>query len=225
MKAPATDARLIAVIGPTASGKTALGAALCRRFGGEIVSCDAKQVYRGMDIGTAKDTGLGVPQHLIDVKDPGQPITVAEYQEMAYGVIDALLERGIRPFLVGGSMLYAEAVLHGYSFGGPGHKEEPRPRYRSLKLGVSMDREVLRERIASRTRSWVGEGLVDEVKELLAAGVSPDWLRRCGQEYRHFTDYVQGSASLEEAIEATAGSGGPCAPFLSPRPAGAVAPR
>jgi tRNA dimethylallyltransferase len=189
---------LIAVIGPTASGKTALGISLAESFGGEIVSADAKQVYRGMDIGTAKERNSPVKQHLLDIKNPGETITVAEYQSRAYKVIDGLVSKGIVPILVGGSGLYAESVINGYEFVAECKSKLQKPRYRVLKMGVEIEREVLKARAADRLRARMEEGLVDEVRGLLGLGVSAAWLKRCGIEYRYVTEYLSGEVSLEE---------------------------
>jgi tRNA dimethylallyltransferase len=107
---------LIAIVGPTAVGKTALAIQLAEEFRGEIVLADSRQVYRGMDIGTAKPTGdeqRRVPHHLLDVVNPGEPFTLAQYQQHAYAAIAEIHTRGKVPFLVGGSGLYVRAVLEG----------------------------------------------------------------------------------------------------------------
>lgn len=106
--------RIVAIMGPTASGKTALAIAVARRFGGEIVSADSRQVYRGMDIGTAKPSAeemRTVPHHLIDIKNPNEDYTVAEYKDDALAVINTILKRGRLPVLAGGTGLYLKAVL------------------------------------------------------------------------------------------------------------------
>ena len=106
--------KLIAVVGPTASGKTALAIALAKKFGGEIVSADSRQIYRGMDIGTAKPTAAerrAVPHHLIDIRDPDEDYTVADYQRDAIAAIDDIIARGKVPLLVGGTGLYVRAVV------------------------------------------------------------------------------------------------------------------
>ncbi len=107
---------LIAIFGPTAVGKTALSIKLAEQLHGEIVSADSRQVYRGMDIGTAKPTAdeqRRVPHHLIDVVDPDETFTLSEYQHFAYAAIADIHARGHVPFLVGGSGLYVRAVLEG----------------------------------------------------------------------------------------------------------------
>jgi tRNA dimethylallyltransferase len=105
---------LVVVLGPTASGKSALGIALAQRFQGEIVSADSRQVYRGLDIGTAKVTPEEqalIPHHLLDVADPREIYTVSQFQQQAIAAINGILARGHQPFLVGGSPHYIQAVV------------------------------------------------------------------------------------------------------------------
>ncbi len=109
---------LIVIVGPTGVGKTAAGVSLAREVGGEIVSADSRQIYRGMDIGTAKPTPeeqAQVRHHLIDVVDPDRTLTLAEYQELARVAIEDILSRGRIPFLVGGTGLYVRAVVEGWT--------------------------------------------------------------------------------------------------------------
>lgn len=195
-------ARLIAVVGPTGAGKTALAEELARAFTGELVSADAVQIYRGMDIGTAKERSLRVPQHLIDICEPGEQMTAARYQELAYRTIDQVLDRGKLPILVGGSMLYLDAVVSGYLFGGRGTKGR-KSRYQTLLLGIDPGKEVLAKRLEQRTATWLEKGLLQEITMLLNQGVSPAWLVSCGMEYRYFTQHLQGELSLEEATHLT----------------------
>ena len=109
--------KLIVVLGTTACGKSGLGVELAKRFGGEIVSADSRQVYRGLDLGTGKVTEMeGVPHHMLDVVGPNQPYSVAEFQAGAYAAIDGILARGNPPFLVGGTGLYVRAVTEGFTF-------------------------------------------------------------------------------------------------------------
>lgn len=105
---------LIVILGPTSSGKSSLGIALAQRFHGEIVSADSRQVYRGLDIGTAKVTPEEralVPHHLLDVADPREVYTVAQFQRDTIAAINDILARGLQPFLVGGSPHYIQAVV------------------------------------------------------------------------------------------------------------------
>jgi len=109
--------KLIAVVGTNASGKSGLGIALARHFGGEVISADSRQVYRGLDLGSGKVTPeemQGVPHHLLDVCAPGSFFTMADFQRLAYAAIDDVLSRGKIPFLVGGTGLYVDAVCDGY---------------------------------------------------------------------------------------------------------------
>jgi tRNA dimethylallyltransferase len=108
-------------VGPTAAGKSALSLALARELGGEVVNADSMQLYKGMDIGTAKltlDERGGVPHHLLDIWDVTEPASVAEYQRRARAAIDDVLARGRVPLLVGGSGLYVRAVLDRFEFPG-----------------------------------------------------------------------------------------------------------
>jgi tRNA dimethylallyltransferase len=114
-------AAVVAVVGPTATGKSALAIALAKRLGGEVINADSMQLYRGMDIGTAKLTPEereGVPHHLLDIWDVTQTASVADYQQRARAVIDDLLDRGVIPILVGGSGLYVRAALDPIEFPG-----------------------------------------------------------------------------------------------------------
>jgi tRNA dimethylallyltransferase len=113
--------RVVAVVGPTATGKSDLAVALAQALAGEVVNADSMQLYRGMDVGTAKLTEAerrGVPHHLLDVWDVTHPATAAEYQLLARAVIDGLLRRGVTPVVVGGSGLYVRAALDRLDFPG-----------------------------------------------------------------------------------------------------------
>ncbi|CCK27036.1 tRNA dimethylallyltransferase [Streptomyces davaonensis JCM 4913] len=121
--------RVIAVVGPTAAGKSDLGVFLARQLGGEVVNADSMQLYRGMDIGTAKLTPEerdGVPHHLLDIWDITVTASVAEYQRLARERIDALLAEGRWPILVGGSGLYVRGAVDNLEF--PGTDPEVRAR-------------------------------------------------------------------------------------------------
>ena len=110
---------ILVICGPTASGKTALAAALARRFGGEVVSADSMQVYRRMDIGTAKPTAeemQGVPHHMLDVADPEENYSVARYVREAVPIVDGILTRGKLPVVAGGTGLYIDNLIAGRQF-------------------------------------------------------------------------------------------------------------
>ena len=110
---------MIAIGGPTASGKTALSLALAKRFGGEVISADSMQIYRGLDIGTAKASTAEqaeVPHHLLDIKDPEEPFSVAEYVKLADACIRSLTGQQRLPLVVGGTGLYISSLLDGIAF-------------------------------------------------------------------------------------------------------------
>ena len=244
--------KLIVIAGTNASGKSGLGVELALRYGGEVVSADSRQVFRGLDLGSGKITPeemRGVRHHLIDVCDAGDFFSMADFQRMAYEAIDDILARGKPPFLVGGTGLYVESVADGYELSNrmpdlayraelekrsteelyamlveavPGVEVERRnrnrvmrlleklhdgddvvpgrnPRYETLRLGVTWDREVLRRRIDERLDRRLNEGMVEEVRGLLQRGVSETFLIKLGLEYRFITRYLKGEiASLEE---------------------------
>ena len=129
------DLNLIVILGPTASGKTSLGARLAKEIGSEVISADSRQVYRGMDIGTGKDLedyivdGFAVPYHLIDIAEPAAEFSVYDYQQAFYQCFREMRSRGIIPVLVGGTGMYLESVLLGY--------EMPRaPADQALRAGL-----------------------------------------------------------------------------------------
>ncbi|MDH6701167.1 tRNA (adenosine(37)-N6)-dimethylallyltransferase MiaA [Streptomyces griseoviridis] len=129
MSSASSAPRVIAVVGPTAAGKSDLGVFLAHRLGGEVVNADSMQLYRGMDIGTAKltpDERGGVPHHLLDIWDVTVTASVAEYQRLARERIDALLAEGRWPILVGGSGLYVRGAVDNLEF--PGTDPEVRAR-------------------------------------------------------------------------------------------------
>jgi tRNA dimethylallyltransferase len=124
---------LVAILGPTASGKSALAVTLAQRFDGEIVSCDSVAVYRHFEIGTAKPSAQQralVPHHLLDVAEPEQPFTAGEYSRQARASIREIAQRGRLPIVVGGTGLYLRALLDGL-FPGPERSEELRERLRA----------------------------------------------------------------------------------------------
>ncbi len=248
---------LIAILGPTASGKTSLAAALARRMDTEIISADSRQVYRRMDLGTGKDLndyvvgGKRIPCHLIDIVEPGYKYNVFEYQRDFLAAYEDVRSRGMLPILCGGTGMYLESVLKGYRLlpvpENPElrrrlaeksleeltgilatykklhnstdvdtvkravraieieeyyrqHQVEERafPDIRSLVVGVGIGREQRREKITRRLKQRLDEGMVDEVKALLASGISPEDLIYYGLEYKYLTLYAIGKLTYEE---------------------------
>lgn len=109
--------KVVAVVGTNASGKSALGVELAKRYGAEIISADSRQVFRGLDLGSGKITPeemQGVRHHLIDVREPNEFFSMADFQRMSYAAIDGILARGRLPMIVGGTGLYVDSVLDGY---------------------------------------------------------------------------------------------------------------
>lgn len=139
---------LLVIIGPTAVGKTALSLRLAEEFRGEIISGDSMQVYRGMDIGTAKaseEERARIPHHLIDIIDPDVPFSVQEFQQLAREKIEEIYRRDHLPMLVGGTGLYVEAVTHGYDL--PRVPENTELRQELRRLAEQHGNEALHQRL------------------------------------------------------------------------------
>lgn len=257
------DRPLLVIVGPTAVGKTVLSLRLARDFSGEVISADSRQVYRGLDIGTDKISPArrqGVPHHLLDVVEPDQVLTLAEFQSRCYDLIEAIHRRGNVPLLVGGTGQWVWAVVEGWGIPrvppdwvlraeleaeaeaiGPAafharlaavdpeaaHKLDPRnvrrviralevyhqtgipisehqrkspPPYNSLIIGLTRPREVLYARIDRRVEEMIAQGLVAEVKRLMAEGYGLELPAMSGLGYRQIGQYLQGEISLEEAV-------------------------
>ena len=212
--------KIIAVTGPTATGKTALAVALARRFGAEIVSVDSRQVYRHMDIGTGKDLAEygDVRYHLIDVADPATEVyDLARFCRDASRAVLDIAGRGKNIILCGGTALYLAALLNDYEL--PGGKLAPReagkirerqnpagdPSFKLpfkadyLVLGVLFPRAVVRERIAARLDARLKAGMIEEIRDLTEKyGVAPEKLEFFGLEYREVSRYLRGECSREE---------------------------
>ena len=248
---------LITILGPTASGKTPLAAALADRLGTEIISGDSRQVYRRMDLGTGKDLvdytvdGRQVPYHLIDIVEPGYKYNVFEYQRDFLKAYLEITAKNKLPILCGGTGMYIESVLKGYrllpvpenpelraSLEGKSleeltgilegykklhnstdvdtakrairaieieeyYKQQPAeyrefPSLKSLIVGVDIDRELRREKITRRLKQRLDEGMVEEVRGLLAEGIEPENLIYYGLEYKFLTQYAIGELTFDE---------------------------
>ncbi len=148
---------IICVAGPTASGKTALAVALAKEFNGEVVSCDSMQIYRRMDIGTAKPTPeemAGIPHHMLDVAEPDEDFSVSRYCDMAAPIVDDIIARGRTAIIAGGTGLYMDSLIRGNNFA-----PFPATGHRQRLEGI-----------------WEKEGLEVLAKEL--AGIDPEALER-----------------------------------------------
>ena len=257
---------VIGLVGPTASGKTALSLQLQAAYDMEIVCMDSMQVYRGMDIGTAKPTKeeqRQVPHHMLDVAEPVAAYDVAQYREAAAQAIQGILSRGRLPVLVGGTGLYLRALSLPLTLGGTPKDEAVRQRYqdmleqegaqavhdllarrdpvtaarlhvndsrrvvRALEVGevtrqpfsaqrmpgpeqgpydillyaLDLPREELYARIDQRVDAMLAEGLVDEVRGLLAQGVPEDSQAMQGLGYKELLPHLKGQADLEDTKE------------------------
>ena len=257
--------RIICVVGPTASGKTKLAVQLAKLYDGEVVSCDSMQIYRYMDIGTAKPTNAemdGVPHHLIGTVEPGEDFSVGKYVQLADACVQDILSRGKTAVIAGGTGLYVDSLIAGRSFapvpqtgrrealeaqlrekGGAAmlarlreidpeaaarlhpadekrivralevyeetgktitqHNLETQaipPRYRPVWLGLDyIDRAVLYRRIDQRVDNMLEDGLLDEIRALLARGVSPDTTAMQAIGYKEFFGYLNSACTLDEA--------------------------
>lgn len=237
--------KLVVIEGTNASGKSGLGVELAAHYGGEVVSADSRQVFRGLDLGSGKITPeemRSVPHHLIDIVEPNDFFSMHDFQRLAYEAIEGILSRGRQPFLVGGTGLYVASVTEGYVMSDTKPDLEYRayletldtptlyqklrtarpdvevdgrnrnrvmrmlekihdgddlcapnaPRYDCLKLGVTWDRPVLRDRIDERLKRRLDQGMIEEVQGLMDQGASVEFLKKLGLEYRFITQYLIG---------------------------------
>ena len=248
---------LVTILGPTASGKTPLAAALAYRLNAEIISGDSRQVYRRMDLGTGKDLadyvvdGKRIPYHLIDIVEPGYKYNVFEFQRDFLQAYDEIRQRGVLPILCGGTGMYIESVLKGYKLLPVPENQELRasladksldelttmlagykklhnstdvdtvkrairaieieeyyrqqpvsarefPAINSLVIGVDIDRDLRRAKITCRLKQRLDEGMVDEVRALLDAGIPAEDLIYYGLEYKYLTLYAVGQLTYDE---------------------------
>ncbi len=263
-----TTLPLLAIVGATATGKSALGLFLAEHLDGEIINADALQVYRGLDIGTAKpgpEERARVPHHLIDILEPHERYSAGDFARRAREAVEEIRGRGRRPIVVGGSGLYLRALLEGLSPIPPGDPEvrqrlrerldteglsalaaelrerdpetaarlgagdtqrilralevslvsgEPLSAYISrqpfgaerivaLRVGLTLPRGILYDQIAGRVARMVEKGWVEEVRGLLAKGLSPDLPAFQAIGYRQLVHYLEGAWSLDRAIAET----------------------
>lgn len=143
--------RLVVIVGPTAVGKTALSIDMAKKFNGEIISGDSMQVYRGLDIGTAKITNeemQGIPHYMIDIKDPNEVFSVKDFQKKVKELIVKINDNGRLPILVGGTGLYITSIIHNYEFSNIG--SDPQFRKQMEEFADQYGNEALHEKLADR---------------------------------------------------------------------------
>lgn len=200
---PPKSDEIIVIAGPTASGKTDLSIKTALKFNGEVISADSRQIYKGLDIGSAKITKQemrGVPHHLIDILEPGEKYSVAQFQADTLSLIKDIQSRGKIPIICGGTGLYIESVVEGYQFSSSSSKSKLKTGYNS-KFKVYLlhwPRAVLRERISLRVDQRMKQGMLEEVQNLINSGVDPQWLTSLGLEYKCLTEYLLSSGSLAD---------------------------
>ncbi len=251
---------LVVVLGPTASGKTALAAPLAHQINGEIISADSRQVYCRMNLGTGKDysdyivEGQQVPYHLIDIAEPGYKYNVYEYQRDFFKAFEDICGRDKFPIMCGGTGMYIEAVLSGFKMiqvpSNPELRKELEdkelahladmlktmkklhnttemdtkkrairaieietyyqnntqidvvlPKLNPLIIGVDINRQLRRDKITKRLKDRLQEGMIEEVKEIINAGVKPADLMYYGLEYKYVTQYVLGQITYAQMFE------------------------
>ena len=193
--------KVISIVGLTASGKSAVGIELAKRLGGEVVSCDSRQIYLGLDIGTGKVTEEemdGVPHHLLDIIALGEKFSVYQFQQRAFEIIDGILSRGRVPILVGGTGLYSRAVVENYCFDTKKKKER---KYDVLQIALMPPKDWIAGRIAKRLDERIQQGMIEETEDLINQGVSKSWLRGLGLEYLWNVDLIDGKVSRAEYRE------------------------
>ena len=260
-----TKPKLIVLIGPTAVGKTKLSLQIASGYHCEIISGDSMQVYRGMDIGTAKASPAEralIKHHLIDICEPDEAFSASDFQRLASEAIREIHSNGRIPMIVGGTGLYIESLIYNFEFNPIGNDEDYRNhlhRYadehgnqalydqllsidpiaaqrihshdlrrvvRALEVyhitgepisqqrrgeskespfdlclvGLTMDRQLLYNRIEERIDLMLQEGLVDEVKALLSRGYTADMVSMQGLGYKEIISFIQGEYEWEEAV-------------------------
>jgi len=257
--------QVIAVSGATASGKSDLALKLAKELDGEIICMDSMQIYRRMDIGTAKPTQeeqAMIPHHMVDIIEPTESYAVADYAVAAEQIVEKIASRDKQPILVGGTGLYLKALMHGLSLGNAsgdekirerlyGIADEPNGKFRLhqqlsevdpvsaakfhpndirrviralevyeltgtpisqqkqeeterpfqiLPLAIDMPRDVLYARLEKRVHLMMKQGLLQEVKNLLESGVTPQMQSMQGIGYKELIPVVQGTQTLETAV-------------------------
>lgn len=251
--------KVLVIVGPTSVGKTSFGVRCAKNFNGEIISGDSIQIYKGLNIGSAKVTkeeSQGIKHYLIDIKEANENYSVKEFQEKGRELIDKLTSENKLPIVVGGTGLYIKALLYDYTFffeeekddqyedlsneeiyallekedpkalekihvnnrkrlvralnvvrkHGVGissikESQEHKPIYDIKLIGLTKDKEKLKEDINKRVDQMMEDGLLDEIKGLLDKGINFANQSMQGIGYKEFKDYFEGTKTLEDVIE------------------------
>ena len=204
--------RAIVILGPTGSGKTGVSIKLAKALGGEVISADSRAIYKGMDIGTAKpslEEQDGVPHFGLDLVEPGERYTVADWKAYAEAKIKEIKARGHVPIIAGGTGLYIDALVYDYKFKGPtgqkiGDFEQKTCSDRKeikgdfLIIGIKCSPEILRERLKKRIDIMFDEPLYKETKKLVQTyGWGSGAMK--SNIYEYVAKYLDGELSLEDA--------------------------
>ena len=251
--------KVLVIVGPTSVGKTSFGVRCAKTFNGEIISGDSIQIYKGLDIGSAKvkeEEKEGIKHHLIDIKEANESYSVKEFQEKGRELIDEITNNNKLPIVVGGTGLYIKALLYDYHFfeeeekddqfkeltneeiysllekedpasllnihvnnrkrlvralnvvrkNGVGissikEEQEHKPIYDIKLIGLTKDREILKEDINTRVDQMIKDGLLEEVESLLNKGITFSNQSMQAIGYKEFKDYFENSKPIEEVIE------------------------
>ena len=200
--------KLIVILGATSTGKSSLALELAEKFDTEIISADSMAVYKNFNVGTAKPTQdelQRVPHHMINILNAEEKFSVGEFVRRAKPIITKLNLRGKIPIVAGGTGLYIQALVENYELGASKslsshYKQTGELIYNALIYGLTTDRAELYDRINRRTEKMFADGLIDEVKNLLASGVSPKAQAMLGIGYKETVEYLLGGATLDETI-------------------------
>ena len=204
-----TQEKVLVILGATATGKSSLAVKLAETFNTEIISADSMAVYKNFNIGTAKPSLQElqkVRHYLIDILEPNEKFSVAEFVNRASKIISELNLREKIPIVAGGTGLYIQALLEGYKFKDNSKSQEKifsdtgKLKYNAMVIGLTSNRQKLYERINERTKKMFDNGLVEEVRQLLKAGVSPNAQAMLGIGYKETVEYLQGAATLDETV-------------------------
>ncbi|MDR0979571.1 MAG: tRNA (adenosine(37)-N6)-dimethylallyltransferase MiaA [Candidatus Nomurabacteria bacterium] len=204
---PTNWQKVLVIVGPTASGKTGVAIGLAQKLGGEIISADSRAIYKSMDIGTAKpipEEQAGVPHWGIDLVNPDERFTAADFKAYAEQKIAEILARGHLPIIVGGTGLYVDALIYNYTFSEQAkttQSDRQSLEHKFYTVGIKTDKAELRERIALRAEQMFDNKIVQET-ERLAKQYSFDLQSMRSNIYPIVWRMINGELTREQAIAA-----------------------